>query len=268
MVNIMAIQLTADLILGIGALGVAAVAIVMFLRATSDVSRKERTKNIDSQENNLETIKLKIEPEEGQLKVPKIDQITERTQVEKARSKIRTLTLQQEILGMVMKRLFEAEDEGEISREERERLASNYDTEMKSVSEELRKAELIVSLNELEEIRSSIIDQFQDTLNDTQIKIDMIIKELDIEKPEPAVEEIKTKKKTPKRSPKPRSKPVPKIKPIEEEEEPQEPEIPEDEIEDEEEDTSRGGSVEDRLEKLKEDVLKELEELDRLELEA
>jgi hypothetical protein len=267
MVNIMAIQLTADLILGIGALGVAAVAIVMFLRATSDVSRKESTKTIDSQDTNLDTVKLKIEADERKLKVPKIDPITERTQVEKARSKIRTLTLQQEILSMVMKRLFEAEDEGEISREERERLASNYDTEIKSVSEELRKAELIVSLNELEEIRSSIIEQFQDTLNDTQIKIDMIIKELDIEKPEPAVEEIKTKKKTPKRSPKPRSKPVPKIKPIEEEE-PQEPEIPEDEIEDEEEDTSRGGSVEDRLEKLKEDVLKELEELDRLELEA
>ncbi|MBD3205304.1 hypothetical protein GF319_03035 [Candidatus Bathyarchaeota archaeon] len=264
----MAIELTADLILGIGALGVAAVAIVMFLRATSDVSRKGKAKSSESQKTDQESLKLKIEAEEGQLKVPKIESITERTQVEKARSKIRTLTLQQEILGMVMKRLFEAEDEGEISREERERLASNYDAEMKSVSDELRKAELIVSLNELEEIRSSIIHQFQETLNDTQIKIDMIIKELDIEKPEPSVEDIKPKKKTTKRRREQRSKPVTKAEPEEEKEEPEEADLIDEEIEDEEEESPRGDSVEDRLEKLKEDVLKELEELDRLELEA
>jgi len=261
----MALQLTADLILGIGALGVAAVAIFMFLRATSDASRSKQREE-DNQIIDSEPINLKIEPDKGHVKVPKIDTITERTQVEQARSKIRTLTLQQEILGMVMKRLFEAEDEGEISREERERLASNYDAEMKSVNEELRNAELIVSLNELEEIRSDIIEQFQETLNDTQQKIDLIIKELDIKPPDSKIEETKPKRKTKRKRP-PRPKP---LKPSKEEEpdEVEEQEPSEEEIEEDEEDTSRGDSVEDRLEKLKEDVLKELEELDRLELEA
>jgi hypothetical protein len=264
----MAIELTADLILGIGALVVAAVAIVMFLRATSDVYRKQTIKYNDLQEENLEVKKLKIEAEKGQLNVPRIDTITERNQVEKARSKIRTLTLQQEILGMVMKRLFEAEDEGEISREERERLAGNYDTEMKSVTEQLRKAELIVSLNELEEIRSSIIQQFQETLNDTQVKIDTIIKELDREKPEPAVSDPKPRKKTPKRIRESKTEPATKTNIGKEKGAPEEPDLPEEDVEDMEEDSPRGSSVEDRLEKLKEDVLKELEELDRLELEA
>jgi hypothetical protein len=257
----MALKLTADLILGIGALGVAAVAIFMFLRATSDASPSKRREE-DNQVIDSEPINLKIEPDKGRVKVPKIDTITKKTQVEKARSKIRTLTLQQEILGMVMKRLFEAEDEGEISREERERLASNYDAEMKSVNEELREAELIVSLNELEEIRTNIIEQFQETLNDTQQKIDLIIKELDIEPPEPKIEEPKPRRKTTRKRP-PRPKPPKTSK-----EEPDEGEEQEPTEEEDEEESSRGDSVEDRLEKLKEDVLKELEELDRLELEA
>jgi hypothetical protein len=259
----MALQLTADLILGIGALGVAAVAIFMFLRATSDTSRNQKREE-DNQVIDSEPINLKIESDRSRVKVPKIDTLTEKPQVEQARSKIRTLTLQQEILGMVMKRLFEAEDEGEISREERERLASNYDAEMKSVNEELRNAELIVSLNELEEIRSNIIEQFQETLNDTQQKIDLIIKELDIKPPESKIEEPKPKRKTQRKRP-PRRKP---IKPSKEEQEEVEEEPSGEEIEEDEEETSREDSVEDRLEKLKEDVLKELEELDRLELEA
>ena len=69
-----------------------------------------------------------------------------------------------------MKRLFEAEDEGEISREEREQLAKDYENEMMEIEEELNKAELIVSLNELEAIRTNIIKQFETTLSDTQQK--------------------------------------------------------------------------------------------------
>lgn len=256
----MALQLTGDMVLGIGALVVATVAIIMFLRATGDVSKKEKPQEKESSRPAVEPIKLNLESSTGYVKVSKMGNITKREQIDQARSKIRTLTLQQEILGMVMKRLFEAEDEGEINREEREHLASNYEAEMKDVRKELDKAELIVSLNELEEIRASIIKQFQDTLNDTQQKIDLIIRELDIREPELLKPEPEVKPSPSRRTRRTRPKPELKPKPEEEAEESGEPE--------EEEETSRGGSVEDRLEKLKEDVLKELEELERIELEA
>jgi outer membrane biosynthesis protein TonB len=166
---------------------------------------------------------------------------------------------------MVMKRLFEAEDNGEISREERERLSKNYEAEMQQVNEELKKAELIVSLNELEEIRANIVEQFQQTLTETQSQIDLIIRELDIEKPEPEPEE------PPKPKPKPRRRrPSPPPEDDEEDkDEPEEEEEPEeDDEEDEETSESRGReTVEDRLDRLKQDVLKELDELERLELE-
>ena len=244
----MAITLTDDMIVGIGALIVAAVAIFMFMRATDGVGKPRKRDDDDPS-----TMLLSVEP--SRVNVPTLPTVTKKGVVEQARSTIRTLTVQQEILGMVMKRLFEAEDEGEINKSERERLSKNYEVEMHKVTEELNKAELIVSLNELEEIRSDIVRQFQETLTDTQSRIDLIIKELNIQPIEPELkEEAKTKPKL--RGPRPRPQP--------QDEEPiDEPEG------DEEEDAPRRGkeTVEDRLDKLKQDVLKELEELDRLELE-
>ena len=245
----MALEITTDLILGIGALAVAAVAIYAFIRATGGTGGSQR------QEPEPEPLKVKVEPS-SRVKVPELERIAKCDQVSEARSKIRTLALQQEIITMVMKRLFEAEDNGEISREERERLSKDYEAEMNQVTEELNRAELIVSLNELEEIRTDLIKQFQETLADTQSKIDLIIGELHIEPPKPAEPEPEEKPKpTPRRTPRRRRpRPQPEEEPEEEEEE--------------EEETGGRDTVEDRLNKLKEDVLKELEELDRLELEA
>jgi len=250
----MALDLSTDLILGVGALIVAAAAIIMFMRATGGASKPQGKEPSVAEP-------LKVEHDSRKVQVPALPAVTKRSQVEEARSKIRTLTLQQEILSMVMKRLFEAEDNSEITKEERERLSKNYDSEMSGVTEELKKAELIVSLNELEEIRTSIIEQFQETLADTQTKIDLIISELQIEQPKP--EEPKAgEKPVPVRKP-PRTRPRPAPAPSEEAEE--EAEEPEGE---EEEAPSRADTVEDRLERLKKNVLKELEELDKLELEA
>jgi hypothetical protein len=251
----MALELSTDLILGVGALVVAAAAIIMFMRATSG------TKSQGKEPAPAEPLKVEVGPTR-RVQVPTLPAVAKRPQVDEARSKIRTLTLQQEILSMVMKRLFEAEDNGEITKDERERLGKSYDTEMSGIAEELKKAELIVSLSELEEIRTSIIEQFQDTLTDTQTKIDLIMRELKIEQPAPeapAAEE----KPAPLRKPK-RARPSPARAPGEEEAEEEEGEEPERE----EEAPSRADEVEDRLERLKKNVLKELEELDKLELEG
>ena len=246
----MAITLTTDMILGIGAILVAAVAIIMFLRATGGINRQTQ----DDEPYDSQPTRVKVESK--RVRVPDLPTVTKRTEVEQARVQIRTLTLQQEILSMVMKRLFEAEDNGEISREERERLSKNYEAEMQQVTETLNKAELIVSLNELEDIRSNIIEQFQQTLTDTQTQIDLIIKELDIKQPEPEPEpEPEPPKPRPRRR---RPRPQPQD---EAEEEPEEDE------EGEADTRQRRDTVEDRLDKLKQDVLKELEELERLELE-
>ena len=251
----MAIMLTTDMILGMGAIIVAAVAIILFLRATNNVKRESKD------EKRFDHKPTVVKLESKRVTLPNLPTITKRTEVEQARSQIRTLTLQQEILSMVMKRLFEAEDNGEISRDERERLSKNYESEIKQVSEQLNNAELIVSLNELEEIRTNIIDQFQQTLAETQTQIDLIIKELDIRQPklEPEPEPEPKLRSTPLRRRKPRPRAL-------EEEKDEEPVDDDNDFEDTETSKKRD-TVEDRLDKIKQDVLKELEELERLELE-
>ncbi len=246
----MAITLTTDMILGIGALIVAAVAIIMFLRATEGSK-----KPADEEPSAPQHIGVEVKP--NRVNIPTLPTVAQRTQVEQARTQIRTLTLQQEILSMVMKRLFEAEDNSEISRAEREGLSKNYEAEMQQVNEQLNKAELIVSLNELEEIRTNIITQFQQTLTDTQSQIDLIIKELNIKQPEPE----------PEKEPEPMPRPTPKRRPRPQAQEGETEEEEEEEGEEDSESRGRRETVEDRLDKLKQDVLKELEELERLELE-
>lgn len=254
----MALELTADMMIGIGALVVAAIAIFMFLRATGGTGT-QKAKQPEEETKTAEPLKFDV-GSRNRIQMPELRSITERMQVEEARSKIRMLTLQQEVLGMVMKRLFEAEDEGQISKDERERLSKNYEAEIQKVTEDLNRAELIVSLNELEAIRSSIIQEFQSTLDDTQRKIDLIIGELKIEPPEP----VKPEPEKPKVVRRPTRRIRPSTKPEEEEAE----EAEESEEDEEEESSRKRETVEDRLDKLKQDVLKELEELDRLELEA
>lgn len=244
----MTITLTTDLVLGIGALIVAAVAIILFVRATDSTKKTEEFEATSNP--------VVVNVASRKVKVPDLQTVTQKAQVDLAHTQIRTLTLKQEILSMVMKRLFEAEDNSEISRTERERLSKNYEAEIQQVNEQLKRAELIVSLNELESIRTNIIEQFQQTLTNTQSQIDLIIKELNIPQPEPELE-----KKAEPTKPQPVKRRRPRPQPQEYEEEPEE--------EEEDEDAVKGkrDTVEDRLDKLKQDVLKELEELERLELE-
>jgi hypothetical protein len=163
---------------------------------------------------------------------------------------------------MVLRRLFEAEDEGEISREERVRLGKVYEDEMTQIADDLKKSEMLVSLAELESIREEIVKKFEESMSQTQSRIDLIIKELKIEEPKP-VEEEKPKTAVPAKKAK---RVVPKVKP-EGEEEAEEPSEEQPEAENGEKQPTGKGDVESRLEQLKKEVMKELDELDKLELE-
>jgi hypothetical protein len=150
---------------------------------------------------------------------------------------------------MVLKRLFEAEDEAEITRDERVSLSRSYESELKNLAEELKQSELIVTLNELESIRDDILQKFEATLNSTQSRIDTIMKELKLEEKKP--------------TPPPRRRRTPER--VEEA-----PEITEDEGDGEEEPRAPRprSDVEAKLQQLRMEVLKELEELEKLELEV
>jgi len=240
----MAPQLSTDLLVGMGALVVAAIAIYMFIRASGGVAKKERAKLEAETLEEAPPQPVHLAAEGSRPQLPRVERHLRQSDVEQARSNLRTLTLKRELLTMVLKRLFEAEDEGEITREERLRLSKDYEAEMKRLGEDLKQAELVVTLHELESIRDDILKKFEATLNETQARIDSILKELKLEEP----------KKAPARAPPTRKKPEEKEEAEEEEKPP--PRRP------------RKSEVEEKLEQLRREVLKELEELEKLEIET
>ena len=246
---------TTDIGVGLAAIAVAAFAIYMFLRASSGSPRADSEEPVSST-NKEEVVRpalLSSSAKGGEHQIPRADRHLGLSDIDRARSSIRTLTLQREILSMVLKRLFEAEDEGEITREERVRLSKGYEAELKQLSEDLKQSELVVTLHELESIRDDILKKFEETLSNTQAKIDSILKELKLE----------ARKEEPRRAP-----PRRRRRPAREERAPGEEEEADEEEEEEAKPARPKSDVEAKLEQLRMEVLKELEELEKLELEA
>jgi len=256
----MGAPLSTDLILGIVIVAAAAVAIFMFWRASGGTKKKEEEKPAEDPPKEQDPLRVELQMTERKVKVPPIDKKIASGDVERAKSQIRTLTLKQEINSMVLRRLFEAEDEGEISREERVRLGKVYEDEMTKIADDLKRSEMLVSLAELESIREEIVKKFEESMGQTQSRIDLIIKELKIEEPSKPVEEERPK--VPAVAAKKRRVVAQKAK-TEEGDEEQEESL---EAEGDEKQPAKG-DVESRLEQLKKEVMKELDELDKLELE-
>ena len=249
---------TLDIYVGLAAIVVAGMAIYLFIRASGGTSSLRREKPRTDPERDYMSSSLR-EPRLGSrsYRTPTTRRSLKRTDIASAQSKIRTLTLQSELLSLILKRLFEAEDDGEITADERASLSRGYEIELRRGNEELEQAELVVSLHELEAIKEDIVKKFEATLNSTQSRIDTIMKELKIE-----VRAERAEKRT-------------RIAPVESEEEEEEGEPDGDEEDGEEEEAEERprrrrprSDVDARLEKLRGEVIKELEELDRLELEV
>lgn len=242
-----------DISIGVAAIAVAAIAIYLFVRASRGTSKtevKEPATTTEGKETTAPPPSI-VQVKEGGYKMPEVQRHLESSDVDRAKSSIRTLTIQRELLSMVLKRLFEAEDEGEITREERVSLSKGYEEEMKQIAEDLKQSELIVTLNELETIRDDILKKFEETLSNTQSRIDTVLKELKIErkKEEEAPEEPQKRRK----------------RPVRREEKPPEEAAEEEEVE-EAAPSKPKSDVEAKLEQLRMEVLKELEELEKLEL--
>ena len=248
---------TLDIYVGLAAIVVAGMAIYLFIRASGGTSGLRREKPRTDPERDYMPSSLR-EPRLGSrsYRTPTTRRSLKRTDIASAQSKIRTLSLQSELLSLILKRLFEAEDDGEITADERASLSRGYEGELRRANQELEQAELVVSLHELEAIREDIVKKFEATLTSTQTRIDAIMKELKIEVRAERVE------RPSRRAPLER----------EEEEEEGEPDEEEEAGEEETEERPRRrrprSDVDKRLEKLRGEVIKELEELDRLELEV
>jgi hypothetical protein len=150
----------------------------------------------------------KKKKKEEQLGVPEVPEVREgwplkversvtSADAKKAQDELRILDLEREILSHAIRRLYEAQAEGKISEEERDRLAQGYKGRMLEIKDMISKGESVVALHELETMQEDLIKLFDERFDEINEKIGNLRSSLEF-KP---VEEVPIPPPTPSSAP-------------------------------------------------------------------
>lgn len=103
------------------------------------------------------------------------------TEAQQAKENLKILDLEREILSYAIRRLYEAQAEGKITEEERERIAERYKSRMLKVRDNLSKSESLVALHEFESMQEDLIKLFSERFDELGQKVEELRTRLEIE---------------------------------------------------------------------------------------
>lgn len=197
----------------------------------------------------------KIEPEENKkpdeqinkepFPIPDILKKTiTSTDVSRSRDRLRLASLERDIIGDALTKIYEAETRGQINDNEKNQLLQRYKTDLKRVDGEIDTHKRTVDLYELESAKEDLLKSFQEKMLEIDLKISQI---------RPTI--ISTPDTTPKPAepPKTETSPNPPIANPPKERPPKE---------------KPKNKAEERLETIREEVLKAMERLEQIETEG
>jgi hypothetical protein len=110
----------------------------------------------------------------------KISKSIQNTTAVTAKDELRMLDLEREILGDAIRRLYEAQAEGKITEQEREKLAATYKLRMNTIKESISKDENIIALHELEGMQEDLMKLFSDRFGDLTSKVEDLRSRIDV----------------------------------------------------------------------------------------
>jgi len=110
----------------------------------------------------------------------KVTKSVQSTDASHAKDELRILDLEREILSDAIRRLYEAQAEGKISEQERERLAGSYKSRMMTVKDAMAKDETIVALHELEGMQEDLMKLFSERFGDLTSKVEELRSKIDV----------------------------------------------------------------------------------------
>ncbi len=187
-------------IIAIIGLGAVSAALIMLFAMKSGKRKRETVKTSETQYEWPLTTERTIATEEAK----------------EAQNKLRMLGLEREILSHAIRRLYEAQAEGEITEEERERLAKRYKERMLRIKRSISRSESMVALHELEELQEDLIKLFNRRFDELNEKIEGVRSSLGIKpaekvpvtppKPTPTPEPSRKREKRPPKRRKPPEK--------------------------------------------------------------
>jgi hypothetical protein len=108
----------------------------------------------------------------------KLEQTITPEAMELARSDLRVLNLEREVVGYALKRLYESEGEGTITRTDHTTLLERYKGEMKRINQLIKRKEMTVKLSELESTQADLVqlfsrkfDELTQTIEDMRVSL-------------------------------------------------------------------------------------------------
>jgi hypothetical protein len=90
------------------------------------------------------------------------------------------LDLEREILSDAIRHLYEAQAEGKITEQEREKLAATYKARMMSIKESISKDETIVALHDLEGMQEDLMKLFSERFGELTSKVEELRTRIDV----------------------------------------------------------------------------------------
>ena len=166
------------------------------------------------------------------------------TDVSRSRDRLRLASLERDIIGDALTKIYEAETRGQINDSEKNQLLQRYKTDLKRVDSEIDTHKKTVDLYELESAKEDLLKSFHEKMLEIDLKISQIKPSVTT-----TVETIAKLPETPKTetSPTPPPASTPKERPPKE---------------------KPKNKAEERLETIREEVLKAMERLEQIETEG
>jgi hypothetical protein len=113
--------------------------------------------------------------------------------LERSRREMRTVMVERDLLSSAMMKLYEAETEGRITREEREMISKRYSDQIKDLQAKLKDVELIVEVGELEGLRNELIALFEGKIQNIEARLEIARQRRGPAAPTPAKKEAPPK---------------------------------------------------------------------------
>jgi hypothetical protein len=93
-------------------------------------------------------------------------------ELERRKREMRTLMVERDMLSSALMRIYEAENEGRITKEERELISRRYSMQIKQIESKLKDAELYVEVGELERLRDELVSLFQSKIRNIETRLE------------------------------------------------------------------------------------------------
>lgn len=102
---------------------------------------------------------------------PARSKVVLKPELDKARKELKPLLLEKELMSGALTRVYEAEAEGKLTKEEREQLSAKYREQLKSVNQKIGDIDALIEVGELENLRDTLVSLFEEKLGQLESRL-------------------------------------------------------------------------------------------------